>query len=219
MLAATEAPHESSWLIDQINRLAHAAQLETNSLRETAARINALWARANTEPDPARAAWMKVQIRPVHDHHNKLATYWGAVRSKVNAVLSGARQFLESIGVTGNVPAQLGQAQLIVPAVLVSLVLLAWAGVNYLHPQNEAHVRAVKLAEKLIADANTTAGERDQIVAAISHEISTKPVTPDPLGISGVLEAALPIVLVLGAIILLPPLLKSFSGRRRLRAA
>jgi hypothetical protein len=219
MLAAIETPQTSSWLVDQINSLAHAAQLETNSLRETAARINAMWARANNEPDPERAAWMKVQIRPVNAHHNQLAAYWTAVRDKVNATLDGARKFLDSIGVTGNVPNQLGQVQLIVPAVLVSLVLLAWAAVNYLHPQNEAHLRAVQLAEKLLADTGTTPAQRQQIIDAIQHEISTKPDTPDPLGISGSLKAALPIVLVIGAFILLRPLLKSFGARRRLAAA
>lgn len=207
----------SDWLVGQLDKIARQSQLEKNQLVESGRKLTALWTRANDERDPERAGWMKAQLRPVTARHDQLVRQFKALGAKVAPTLETARKFLAAVGMTAASSTALGSlgiAQFIVPAALVAAVLVAWAAVAWFHEAQAPHVRALIAVDKLLADPSLTNQQRGELIDAINAELNRKPTGPDPLGLTGALEALVPVLLISGSIWIAVTLLQGRRGRR-----
>lgn len=159
--------------------------------------------------------WIKKQV-DVENRMNGFLAMWASAKAQ-------AAKFLNAAHI--QVPTYLGAVPL-VPAAIVGVIVVAVAVMAVVAAQNNLQGKALDGLSSLVNNAAAqgwteaqTANAVDayaRAVAAASKD--TKP-SPDPLGLTGALKAALPVVVGIAAIMLLPRVLDSLKSLKPRRAA
>lgn len=137
--------------------------------------------------------------------HNQVAAEnrFNDYLAKWTAVKAGVKKFLQSVGVTP--PAYLG-AVAIAPVAVVTILLAAAAIVVWLRAANNVQAKTLDGISETIELARQQGWTAEQTTAAINavKKAATETEPSDPFGASKILEAALPVLVVIAAIMFLP---------------
>lgn len=151
---------------------------------------------------PAREAarsrltdWIHRQVG-IENQYNAFSAQWAAAKAKVKG-------FLQSINVTP--PVYLGFAPLGVPLAIWGLVAAGLALVAIIIAAAVNHGKAldnISAIVQMAAQRGWTAAETKKALDA------ARPASEDPTGITGALKAVLPVAVVVGAIMILGPMMR-----------
>lgn len=142
--------------------------------------------------------WIHRQVQ-VENQYRDLAAKWATAKGMV-------KNFLQSIGITP--PAYLG-AVVLAPAAVWGVVAAGLGLVAIVIAANTNQTKALDCISNITraaAQQGWTAAETAKALAACRDAVATT--TPDPLGFKGALEAALPLALVVGALLIFAPMLQ-----------
>jgi hypothetical protein len=203
-------PTAAQWTLEQMfNVLRRGDQLVKDTDRAIVAnnlRLDAMYERANAltgpQRDPLRSeleALGAKQVRVVQD----FATWSGRWKGALQAI--GA--VLRKLG--SDLPPGLGQLQLapiIAGGVVAAIIIGIWA----FSPRNRAIASGLDSAAKVLDSVRAgeiTPDQAKQLLRSYNDTINRAGGAGDILGLEGALKAALPVVLVIAAIVLVPKLM------------
>jgi hypothetical protein len=214
------APNPVGWTIDRFKdlfqRVLAAAEVERVRISTNNGKIITINQQADQISDPDRRAAIKAWAASAAKRQGEIASTWRALASRVTWIREQITKFLAGVGLPGL--SGLGGPELVVPVAIVAVVLVAWAGVAYIHERNNAQDKGVAmLAQGMTALVSRGATPQQIIDYARAAEAETKALEPknaDPLGLAAIMDALKPVLLALAAIVIVPKVLELIPRRR-----
>jgi hypothetical protein len=210
----------ADWTVDKL--LGFMRDVNAKSAREQSAlavnrtQFRNLQAKVAQIPDPARkkllkdrlTAWIHRQVE-LENRSRDFAVKWLMAKNAV-------KKFLQTVGVTPpEYLSGLGVAQVgIVPLAIVALAIAASVAVGYLARGNQAQAQGLSAMDDIVGLVGSGRITPEQ-AKALMDEVKQAAEQKDPLGIANALTAAVPVGLLVLAIMLLPQI----TGRRAKAAA
>jgi predicted metal-binding membrane protein len=125
-------------------------------------------------------------------------------------------KFLRGVGLPGL--SGLGGPEVVVPVAIVAVVLVAWAGVAYIHERNNAQDKGVAMLAKGMDSLVRQGATPEQIIeyakAAEAETRALEPKNADPLGLASIIDALKPVLIAIAAIVIVPKVLDLIPRRR-----
>lgn len=157
-------------------------------------------------PDPAVREELRTRMREwihkqveVENRFTDLAAKWERAKGMV-------KNFLQRVGITP--PAYLGQL-ILAPAAVWGLVAAGLLLVGVIIALNATQSKALDCITNVTRLASQRGWTADQVrQGLIECKAAAKATTPDPGGLRSTLEAALPLVIVVGALLIFAPMLQ-----------
>lgn len=207
------------WTIDQLFTRLRAVQAdaerEWRTISTNNGRLIVLNQAADKVNDAAQRAQLKAWVQRSVARQVDIVHKWRATSAKVAELAKRVGDFLRAHGLTPS--AGLGIAPLVVPAAILALAAASIAAVAFVHEMNAAQNKALDLQEQglsaLVHAGATPQQIRDYMARAEQSIKATQP-KGDPFGLTSLVQSLGPIVFVLAAVALAPPLLAAFRGRR-----
>lgn len=210
------------WSIDQmyatmndIQSRANAERLAMLSNRATLAQVATDLAQIPGPPAPMGSPWNPLTEPTARQAHIESVYARGA--KQIADLVGRFKAFLASHGITpsdglGN----LGAFPL-VPVAIVTVALVALAVVAWLHEANGVQARALTLQQHALAAllGGQMSSADYQATVTSSEREATAAVPRDPWGLTGLVEALVPLGIVVAVLLLGPPLVRSLSSRQR----
>jgi hypothetical protein len=199
------------WISDQVKRVETALRMNNGLVMQINQRVSAIPDQETR--DKARAAiqiWVARQAELVSSYRD-FTRKWTDALNKARAFLSGM----------GLAPGTLGQLQVIPIAIIAGILITVGGYIVSLQIRSANQRKALDMISEVTdkwGQGKLNEVQARSILASI--DASQKAAEPsDPFGLSKMLEKAAPIAMILGAVLLLPPLLEAFGAVRRRRIA
>jgi hypothetical protein len=217
----------ANWTVDKLYRMANNvaadANKRTDEMKANSSAISALRARADalTNPDARAAAQVKVgelsrrQAQIVIDWRN-FTNGWKDTAAKAGAFLKNVGLNVPSLNLNG-----IGAVPVIVPIAIAAAVLIAAGYVAVVATSNATVAKAVSAQSRAFADFESgklTFDQYQQVSANINATTRSAAEAAGAGSIADILKKATPVLLIVGAILLLPRVLDAVKGMRRAAA-
>ena len=205
------------WSVDKLKAALGTIERGVREQRDEISRNNgrlvALEQRAKSIPDPARRAAALASIKDLVRRQEKIVAAWRTFSQRGAELAARARAFLGGGQALGEIGA------VFIPPALAALAAVGLAGYLWIREANKVQAKHASNQEQLVAALTAgkiTPEELIKVSAQFDAEARAAEPKGDPLGLTQLVEALVPLALIAAAIILLPPLLE---GRRRLVGA
>ena len=193
-------------LLSQFRTLDARAEHARNTLRANRLRYMETLRSLPSIPDVAAREELRAKMREwihkqveVENRYTSLAEKWAQAKGMV-------KNFLQSVGITP--PSYLG-AVVLAPVAVWGIVAAGLSLVAVVIALNSTQTKALDCISNVTRAAAQQGWGADQTRQALREcKAATAATTPDPGGLRATLEAALPIVIVVGALILFAPMLQ-----------
>lgn len=206
---AAIAQQGAQWLKDQVAAIQHGEQLVRNQAFANAAELNRQWQLAAGEPDVGRQTAIKAVLRPLVAKQNSFASWYQGFSTRMQQLLDQARKFLNALAPTQQALGDLGVPQLLVPIVIVAAALVILKAIDWGKELTGLQAQALKQSDRVIGDPSLTPAQRTKALDDLNAILKQRPSGSDPLGLDQLLKDALPLIAILGAVLLLPPVLRA----------
>lgn len=151
-------PDVIQWGTDQLFSMLTQIQQGAEAERAQASENNQALIDLNTQaqqiPDPdsqaAFLAWVQTSVQ----RQNTIGRVWRDLSARFSDLIGKVKSWLESIGLSPDIPGLAGLGQplaIIVPVSLALLTLTAWAAVVWMHNANAAQVQAIQFHQQGLA--------------------------------------------------------------------
>lgn len=205
----------AQWLIEQVGNIDAAAKKQDTNIRAARSRINTLKANAERVTDAKKRVAARASASKLDERQRQIEGTWSAFASKYKSVRNSAVGWMKANGLLKGTG--LGVLPL-VPVAIAATVLTVWGTVRAIEAWNAPHLKALALEEKslnaLVAGQITP--EQFQAVSTANARVADKAKPAgDPLGLTSLADALLPIGLVVIGIMVLPTVLQEFKSRRK----
>jgi hypothetical protein len=196
------------WTVDKV-----LSGIATLNARDAAARSAITQARASYTqavrgvsliPDQATQAAVRAQLTDWIHKQVGIENQYQDFHSRLLSAKAAVKGWLKSVDITP--PGYLGIA-ILAPIAIGAAIAVALGIVAAIVITATSHGRKMDSINALIGYAQRNGWTAAQLDAAIRN-INAGDKPPDPTGITGALQAALPLALVVGAIVLVGPMLK-----------
>lgn len=223
-LAATTAQDLASWgiqkLYDYINAAAVKARAEGDRIKENTHKIALLFKAADSMPAGSQKDATIAKLRTLSRQQAQVILGYKSFVDKWKSAMSQVASWVRAAGLTPPTfaLAGMGAAPLIVPVAIVAGVVAVVAYVATLAYNNRNIANAAEAHRALLAKYLDGQLTWDQYQAAADNANAASAAAAKAGGYGGLqatLEAAMPILLLIGAIMLLPQLTSAFQGMRR----
>lgn len=211
----------AQWLVEQVGKIDAAAKKQDANIRAARVRINTLKANAERVTDAKKRIAARASASKLDDRQRQIESTWGAFATKYKSVRNSAVNWMKANGLLkGTGLSGLGVLPL-VPVAIAATVLTVWGTVKAIEAWNAPHLKALALEEKslnaLVAGQITP--EQFQAVSTANARVAdnAKP-AGDPLGLTSLAGALLPIGLVVIGVMVLPTVLREIESRRGRKA-
>lgn len=211
------------WTLDVLfreMRKVHAAALQERArLSMNNAAVIALGHRADAIQDPVSRATAQAEVKKLYNRQVAIAGMNRAFASAWSSSVNAVGKFLKMIGVA--MPSGLaGESGLgvvqLVPILVAGAVILASLWVARIVIENNSAEKTIAAKDRVLAMLEMHSITPEQADAMMKEiDKSTPPPAGDPLGLSELLKQAGPVLLMVGAIVIVPPLLETFNRRPR----
>ena len=217
-MASGIAQYSGQWLFEQLGKIQREVEQKRRDISELNGRLIAEDQRASAITDSTKRARVKAAIALAVKRQERLVATWRSIGKRFSDWSGQARTWLQANGYT----AQLGAVPLVPVAIGVAALALltAMAWITRAVVVNRLAADQIKQAnDAFIAGRIDATAHKRMVDAALATANSAEP-KGDPLGVSNILEALVPIGIIAALIVLGPPLLDAFaSGRTSRRAA
>jgi hypothetical protein len=217
-MVATDAQLSNpSWVTAAYNAVAATWRRIQDAHSMNNGRLIALDAQANRILDPTERAKAKARIQASVKRQVAITGAMRALVSRINSVRSGIVNALRSIGVDASGLAGLGVVPFLPIAVGVAIVA-AGAVAASIYGATQVQSRAVDNDAKMVAQYAAGKLSFPDLMKFMDENRARADKDTSALGLASTLEAALPLALIVGAVVLGPRLLDMVNGRRRAAA-
>jgi len=204
------------WTVDKllsgVRSLNARAESAQNTIRANRANYTATIRALPSVPDVGAREVLRSKLRDwihrqvdVENRFNSFATNFTAAKAET-------KRFLQSVHVTP--PGYLGQVQLAVPAAVYGAIAIGLAVIATIMALNATQTRGMDGIRDLLRTAREREWTAKQTADALDAlREAAAGTAPDPLGLSRTLKAALPILLIGGALFLFGPMLQRRMAR------
>jgi len=204
------------WTVDKllsgIRTLNARAESAQNTIRANRAAYTSAVRSLPSVPDVGAREALRAKLRDWIHRQVAVENRFNSFASNFMAAKAQTKRFLQSMDVTP--PAYLGQVQIAIPAVVYGAIAVGLAVIATIMALNATQTRGIGVIRDLLATAKANSWTARETADALKQlESATTGTTPDPLGLSRVLSAALPILLVGGALFLFGPMLQRKLAR------
>jgi hypothetical protein len=215
------------WTVDQLfkqlNGIQARAQQQRAQISIGNAHVMDLDTRAQAIADPAVRAKVRADVHKLALNQGRIAKAFKSFGGKIAAASKSAADWMRSHGIEPSAGlAGLGLAPLVIPIAIIAAVIAATVAANLIDKMLGSASKGIALKKQLIdallagkishQDYMTSISEVDKSVDAANQAAAT-----DPFGIANIGKAALPIALIVGAIILVPMFMPKKNPHRRRR--
>ncbi len=205
------------WTVDKllsgIRALNARAESAQNTIRANRASYLETLRSLPSVPDPGAREALRAKLREWIMNQVGIENRFNAFATNYLAAKATAKKFLQSIGITP--PIYLGQVQVLaVPAAVyggVAIGLAVIATIVTLNATQTKGLDGIRDLLKTARDQGWTAKETTEALNSLSA--ATRATTPDILGIGGIFQAALPLILIGGALFIFAPMLQRRMAR------
>lgn len=211
----------AQWTVEQfynsLNELDQAAKAEQQRMETNKIALTEAYTATKSIDDPEQRAALQEFLKPVIHQNSVVRMRYRTLVENFNKALSLAGNMLRTAGF--QVPSELsgmGQAVIIVPAVVLGALGVAWATFAAFKVANEANTNAVNAAIESAQSvlANPGAYSVDDVKQARQALLELPGMTPKPAA-PDMFGALIPIAAVVALVILGPPLIRALSPRGR----
>lgn len=218
---ANAIQYTGQWAIDQLTKLKDEAHKRAAEISTLNGQLIAENTRADQIADPAKRSSVKAAIAKLVQRQVQTVKvyrdFWGRTQKLSNDVIA----WLRSNGMSTQ---GLAGPEVLPAAVILGLVAggALWVANNWLTGSlsvTRTRAATVKSATDRYLAGQLTSSQYDQIVSAAERQADANGPGGDPFGFSNIAKALTPIAIVVGLIIVGPPLLRAFSAGRERRAA
>lgn len=189
-------------LLQRLENLAKPLKADMDADKLTLTR---LYTATRTDTDAARRAKNQAMLSPIIHQNSVLRQKYAELVGAFNDAANKAADQLRSAGYDVPNLSGLGIAPIIIVGAAVAVLGGAFALYEWGRSSQDVNRTKVNTAAHIIQNpSDYTPAQVDAAVKLITDPKSTTPPPPDPLGLTGLLQAALPIALIGAAIYLLP---------------
>lgn len=203
------------WTIDvlfgEMRKIHDAAQAEKARISMNNQHVIELGRQADMIQDPAKRAAAKATVDKLYKNQVSIATQFKQFGAAWAKGVGLVRTFMNAVGI--EMPQGLGVLPL-VPIAIAAAVIVAGVIVAAVVSRNNAASKEIAAKAQVLAQlasGNVTPDEAKALMAEIDK---SNPPPSDPLGLTDALKAATPVLLLIGAIMILPPIVESFTRSR-----
>lgn len=201
------------WTIDKTlalsKRIQSDAERERVRISQNNARLMSLEARASGIRDATKRARVLAAIQGAVRRQGEIATRWRTYAARFSEFAKRFDAFMAEHGFSAR--AGVGALPL-VPVVVVGIAVLVLSPlIQSIASMNSAQGRAVGEIAKLTdayVKGELAPDQYAAAVAAIERTAKAANSGPDPLGLANLAESLVPLALIVGAFLIVPPLLK-----------
>jgi hypothetical protein len=193
-----------------LTKLEGLAKAERARLNSDKLRLQAAWSATKRDTNAPRARQHQAILSPLISANSRARIDYASMVAKFNEAVNGAAGVLRQAGLRAQNLAG-PELLVLVPVVAVAALGVAWVIYARVHDEASRQGRLIDAASAIIGNPDSTPEQRQQAVNTISALANKKPPGQDPFN----LDAILPIVGIVAAIVLLPPLIERLPRARR----
>ena len=194
-------------LLSSVQTLNARAESAQNTIRANRATYNQTLRSLSSIPDQGARESLRAKLRDWIHRQVDVENRFNEFARNFTAAKLATKRFLESVSITP--PSYLG---FVVPAAVYGGVAVALAVIATISALNSAQTKSISVIGDLVKTARERGWSAKETAEAIRAAGEATP-SADPLGLANTLKAALPILLIGGALFLFGPMLQRRLSR------